>query len=180
MSHRLFTAIRPPASIRDALTDIMHSVDNARWQDDAQLHLTLRYIGDVEAHLADDLAEQLANVRFKPFELTVAGIGHFEDKAVPRAVWAALRPSEELERLQRKIEQVCQRAGLKPESRTYLPHITLARLNTSSGPIVDFMAGNSALALPAFTVEEFVLYESELHDDGSIYTPAVHYPAIRP
>src|SRR3546814_10503522 len=60
--HRLFVAIRPPAAIRKALLSIMGGVEGARWQSDDQLHLTLRFIGEVDRHRADDIAAALATV----------------------------------------------------------------------------------------------------------------------
>lgn len=177
MSHRLFVALRPPAPVRDALLDLMQGVENARWQDDDQLHLTLRYVGEVETHRADDLAEALGAIRFEPFALRIEGVGVFERKAVARLLWAGVAASDALARLQRKVERVCQSVGIEAEHRRFMPHVTLARLNQSSGPLGDFLAAHADLALPPWTVQEFALFESELRDEGSIYTPVVRYPA---
>lgn len=177
MSHRLFVGLRPPPSVRDRLTDLMEGVENARWQDDDQLHLTLRYVGDVETHQADDLAEALGSITFESFDLVIASSGYFERKGVLRTLWAGVKPSEPLVRLQRKVERACQDVGIEPEGRKFLPHITLARLNTTSGPSHAFLSATSRLSLEPWTVQEFVLFESELHLEGSIYTPIVRYPA---
>lgn len=177
MSHRLFAGLRPPVAVRSALLDLMQDIDNARWQDDNQLHLTLRYVGDVETHQADDLADALAGIPFEPFELCISSTGIFERKSIPRAVWAGVERSEPLERLHRKVERVCQQVGLPAESRKFIPHITLARLNMASGPVAEFLANTASFALPPWTVQEFVLFESELRPEGSIYTPIVRYPA---
>lgn len=177
MSHRLFFGIRPPAPIRDALTDIMSGIDNARWQDDDQLHLTLRYIGEVDAHTADDIAEAAAGLRFDPFELRIHGLGHFDRKGVPSSVWAAVEPSEPLERLQGKIERICQKSGCEAETRKFTPHVTLARLNSSSGPLTPFLAEHARLSLPAWQVDSFILYESFLRPQGSLYQQALSYQA---
>ena len=177
MSHRLFIALRPPQILRDALLDTMDGVDNARWQDDDQLHLTLRYIGETETHRADDLAEALGTIRFEPFELRIAGSGIFERKGVPRTLWAGVEKSEPLVRLQRRVERVCQSVGIEAEHRKFTPHVTLARLNTASGPVAPWLAQHGQLALAPWTVQEFALFESELHEEGSIYTPVIRYPA---
>ena len=177
MSHRLFVGLRPPSSVRDRLTDLMEGVENARWQDDDQLHLTLRYVGDVETHQADDLAEGLSSIIFESFDLVIASSGYFERKGILRALWAGVEPSEPLIRLQRKVECACQDVGIEPEGRKFLPHITLARLNTASGPAHSFLSETSRLRLEPWTVQEFLLFESELHPEGSIYTPIVRYPA---
>jgi len=88
MPHRLFVAIRPPAPVRDALIDAMEGVEGARWQDEAALHLTLRFVGEVETPGANDLAGQLSRIAWPPFELRVAGVGAFERKGSPHAIWA--------------------------------------------------------------------------------------------
>lgn len=177
MSHRLFVGLRPPPAQRDHLIDLMQGVDDARWQDDDQLHLTLRYVGDVETHQADDLAERLGSIDFEPFDIVIASTGFFERKGHIRALWAGVEQCEALIRLQRRVERACQAVGLEAEGRKFLPHITLARLNSASGPAQAFLTATSRLRLEPWTVQEFVLYESELHPEGSIYTPIVRYPA---
>ena len=123
------------------------------------------------------LADALASVPFEPFELCISTTGIFERKSIPRAVWAGVERSEPLERLHRKVERVCQQVGLPAESRKFIPHITLARLNMASGPVAEFLSNTASFALPPWTVQEFVLFESELRPEGSIYTPIVRYPA---
>jgi len=71
--HRLFVAIRPPEQIRELLLDAMDDSADFRWQDDEQLHLTLRFIGEVERPIADDHAAELARIHSAPFELRVTG-----------------------------------------------------------------------------------------------------------
>ena len=177
MSYRLFFAIRPPALIRDAIIDIGTGINNARWQDEDQLHLTLRYIGEVGAHLADDLAEAAALIRFDPFELHVAGCGHFERKGRPTSVWTGIAPSEPLIRLQRKLEQICVRCGIPAETRKLTPHITVARLNTSSESPAAFIARHAGHDLGSWTVDSYILYQSYLREQGSLYEPILTYPA---
>lgn len=85
--HRLFVALRPPNAIRGRLLGAMGGVPGARWQDDAQLHLTLRYIGEVEPHAAEDVALVLGSVRHAPVELRLDGCGVFDDsRGRPNAI----------------------------------------------------------------------------------------------
>lgn len=179
MSHRLFVAIRPPARIRDALLDTMDGVDGARWQDETQLHLTLRFVGEIERSMAEDMAEALGAVHAPAFDLAIVGTGAFERKGVPHTLWAGLTPSEPLVRLQRKIERVCQHIGLPAETRRFAPHITLARLNRASGPIAPFLAQHARLAAGPWRVEEFRLYESHLLSSGARHDPVASYPFDR-
>ncbi len=124
--HRLFVAIRPPEDICDLLIDAMDDSPEFRWQDEEQLHLTLRFIGEVDRPIADDLAAALSSVRAAPFPARINGVGRFEQRN-SGALWAGVEPKEPLAALAAKVERVCQSVGLEPERRAYHPHITLAR-----------------------------------------------------
>lgn len=177
--HRLFVAIRPPALIRDQLLDLMEGVPGARWQDEDQLHLTLRFIGEVDAHTADDLHAALGAVRYPKFELELNGLGTFERRGSPAALWAGVAPLEPLKELHNKVDQACQRAGLAPERRAYAPHITLARLGpTTTGPIESLMKTSSALASLPFAVDSFCLFESDLTQAGAVHSMVERYSLI--
>lgn len=172
---RLFVALRPPAPVRDMLLDTMDGVEGARWQDEEQLHLTLRFVGEVDPPHAEDLAGALGRVSASNFELAVNGVGHFEKRGRPTALWAKLAPSPALADFQRKIERVCQRVGFEPEHRKFTPHISLARLGRAAGAIGDWLAANSALHPEPWRADEFRLYESTLAAGGSRYEPVVSY-----
>jgi 2'-5' RNA ligase len=172
---RLFVAIRPPEPVRDALLDAMGGIDRARWQDDDQLHLTLAFIGDVGGSQTEDLIEALAEVESTPFEAEVSGIGHFERKGAPTAVWAGVPLTEALARLQRRVERACRRAGLATDRRAYRPHVTLARLPRSAGAIGGWLAEHGTLRAGPWEVTGFTLYESHLRSGGSLYRPLVDY-----
>lgn len=174
--HRLFIGLRPPLAIREQLLALMDNVENARWQDDDQLHLTLRFAGELEARQADDLAHELERVEMAPFPLTSRGVGHFERKGMPSILWAGVAPSEPLAILHRRVERACRRAGLEPEGRKFAPHITLARLNRSAGPIGGWLARHGTFATEEWTVEHMTLFESHLTPLGSEYQSVVRYP----
>ena len=176
--HRLFVALRPPPAIRALLCEAMSGVRHARWQGDDQLHITLRYIGEVDRPVAEDIALALGQVRAPAPQIAVAGVGAFDKSGRVDALWAGIAPHEELARLHKKIDQVLVRAGLDPERRAYLPHITLARLPRSAGidPAIDqWRARNAALTSPAFTCDAMVLYESHLGSDGPAYEPIARW-----
>ncbi|AKH41188.1 2'-5' RNA ligase [Altererythrobacter atlanticus] len=173
---RLFVAIRPPEIVRDVLHDAMEGIDAARWQSDEQLHLTLRFVGDVDVPLANDLAAELARVKAAPFPLQIKGVGHFEKKGRIHTAWAGVVAEPELLDLQRRVERACRTVGIAPETRKFTPHVTLARLNSSSGQIGDWLAAHGALEAQPFIVREMALYESTLGREGSHYQPVVTYP----
>ena len=179
MTHRLFFGIKPPAPVRHALLERQHGVVQARWQNEEQLHLTLQFLGDVEPPLADDLAHHASRLSFAPFEISEEGAGLFERKGVPRLLYARVRDCEPLASLQKKIARLVHDLGIATRERSFTPHITLARLNTSSGPVTSWLSQNAELCVRPWQVDSFILYESHLGATGSHYEPVSIYPAHR-
>jgi 2'-5' RNA ligase len=174
--HRLFAAIRPPQHIRAQLLAVMGGVSGARWQSDDQLHLTLRFIGEVEGHVAEDIAAALASVHHPRFEIALSRIGSFKRRGQLEVLWAGVTSHDELKPLHKKVDQACQRAGLRPEGRAYSPHITLARLKRGAGSISSFVETSCGLESQPFAVDNFCLYESQLTPEGAVYTIVERYP----
>ena len=172
---RLFVAIRPPKPVREQLLLLMTGVRGARWQDDSQLHLTLRFIGEVDHTHAEDIGLMLDSIRFPKFEIALEGVGMFERNGRRSALWAGIAMSDPLVRLQHKIENGLQRLGLEPEHRSFRPHITLARLNSGTGSTDDFLADHAALTGPVFPVDHFDLIESRLGPKGARYESLARY-----
>jgi 2'-5' RNA ligase len=158
--HRLFLAIRPPEPIRDRLLDLMSEAEGLRWQDAEQLHCTLRFVGEVDGDVAEDLASALTAVRFEPFAVRVEGVGRFEQRR-GGALWAGVAPREPLAALAAKIDRAYVAVGLEPERRAYHPHITLARWR-GAAPAQFFLERHANLASEPWRVDRFTLYESHL------------------
>jgi 2'-5' RNA ligase len=175
-SHRLFVALRPPHAIRAALIAAMHGISGARWQVDEQLHLTLRFIGEVDHHRAEDIAAALGALHGRAITARIAGVDLFEHRGRPHMIWAGVEPQDVIAALHRKVDQLLTRVGVAPETRAFVPHITLARLNHGSGPIAPFLALHSDLASEAFTFGHVTLYESAMGHGGSRYHPVARYP----
>ena len=173
--HRLFIAIRPPAAIRTQLLGLMGGIAGARWQDDDQLHLTLRFIGEVDRHLAADSAAVLGSVHHTPFDIALSGIGEFDRKGRRDALWAGVTPHDALTALHHRIDQALVRIGIAPETRAYLPHITLARFGRVGGEIDAFAASHGGLSSTPFTVTHFGLFESTLGGEGARYELVERY-----
>ncbi|MCD2314641.1 RNA 2',3'-cyclic phosphodiesterase [Sphingomonas sp. IC-11] len=177
--HRLFVALRPPPAIRDALADVMDGVPGARWQDDDQLHLTLRFIGPVDRPVAEDIAAALGGIHAAAVEATVSGVGRFGQRGRNEALWAGIAPQEPLAALHRKVDQAMVRVGLEPERRAYLPHITLARLprGVNAGLEVEaWLSRHAALTSGPFALHHLVLFESHLGRSGASYEPIARWP----
>jgi 2'-5' RNA ligase len=122
MFRRLFIGIRPPAHVREALIDTMEALEGARWQDNEQLHLTMRFVGEVEREAANDLAAALASIALPSFELELEGVSHFQRKGMPTAIWARVRLAPELERLRAKIDRAFDLAGLWRNTALHATH----------------------------------------------------------
>lgn len=178
-NHRLFIALAPPPAVADALLDMQEGVSGARWVDSDNFHLTLRFVGEVDRHVAADLEAALASLAFAPFALELSGVGHFDGNGRARAIWAGVAPSPELDELQHRVELACRRAGLAPETRKFAPHVTLARLNSGSGFIGDWLARNGACSPGTWPVDSFALFESDLTPNGPVYSELRRFPATR-
>lgn len=166
---RLFVALEIPEAIRQRLVLLQGGVPGARWQDTEQMHLTLRFVGEVDEDVGHDIDDALAMVRAPSFPLEIAGVGEFGGK-IPRALWAGVRPNEALLHLQRKIETALQRLGLPAEERKFSPHITLARLkNAPRAKVIEFLTHHALFASGPFPVDRFALFSSELGSNGSVY-----------
>ncbi len=177
--HRLFLAVRPPEAVRDLLLDTMEGLPALRWQEDEQLHLTLRFVGELERPLAEDLAAALATLRFEPFEVRVAGVGRFDHRQ-RGALWAGVEPRAPLAALAAKIERICVGTGLAAERRAFHPHVTLARWGRGADETLDrFLAAHAALRSEPFLIDVVTLYESQLGRGGANYTAIAQYPLDR-
>lgn len=174
--HRLFVAIRPPSAIRKMLLGAMGGISGARWQSEDQLHLTLRYIGEVDRHRAGDVHAALGAVHHPSFALALSGIGAFERRGLADSVWAGVTPHEPLRALHKKVDAALARVGVAPDERAYLPHVTLARLKRSSGPVGNLLESAGGLSSPAFAVDHFALFESDLTAEAAVYSIVERYP----
>lgn len=169
---RLFVAIDLPDPVKDDLTELCYGLRGVRWVKRDQLHLTLRFIGDVEDDLVDTLSDALAQVRAVPFTFQLQGVGQFPSRGAPRIIWAGVKAPPDLQRLQRQIESLLQPLGIEPEDRPFSPHITLARLKEAPAPesLRQFFERNIHFRTTAIPINRFVLYSSLLAPEGPTYT----------
>lgn len=174
--HRLFVAIEPPEPIKDQLLGLMEGVAGARWQSDSQLHLTLRFIGEVDGAQAEDAALALSAVRHPGFAVQLSGVGAFEKRGRADTLWVGVTPAAPLKTLHDKVDRALAGAGVAPDGRAYLPHITIARLNGGTGGIGPFMAAHGGVTSAPWPVTEIVLFESHLGRAGAHYEPVARYP----
>lgn len=173
---RLFVALALPDSVAETLVLLQGGVPGARWSRREQLHLTLRFIGEVDGRDAAAIHDALASIRAPRFSLELKGVGAFGGKN-PRALWAGVRDDIAVAHLQRKIESALQRIGLPAEERKFSAHITLARLRAAPHDrVITFLATHALYSSPPFDVNTFILYSSILTPNGSLYRPEHAYP----
>ena len=173
---RLFTALEIPRDAALSLSLLRGGLPGARWIDVENYHLTLRFIGDVEGHVADEIANALDRVRRPSFSLTLSGVGAFGQKK-PHAVWAGVSASPDLYALQGEIDRICQRLGLPADPRKFMPHVTLARLRNSSPlDVAHYLSARGNFSTLPFRVGRFVLMSSRDSVGGGPYIVEEAWP----
>lgn len=170
---RLFVALELPLAVRDGLLAGMGGVLGARWQSDDQLHLTLRFIGEVDRHRAADIDAALAMVNFRPFGLALGDIGSFDRRGRVDCLWVGVRPRDAVAALARQVDAALARVGIAPETRAFVPHITVARFGRTAGalngfPVIPLQGGD-------FPVTGFALWESRMGQGGADYSIVSRY-----
>jgi 2'-5' RNA ligase len=173
---RLFVALSVPGSIAQELMLWQGGVPGARWQSREQLHITLRFVGEVDGRDARAIDDALAGIETPAFTLQLHGVGQFGNKQ-PHTLWAAARKNEMLEHLARKVDTAIRRVGQPQDAHKFTPHVTLARLrNPELDKVREWLTDHALSTSTEFTVEAFCLYSSKLTSDGSIYRVEQEYP----
>ncbi len=176
---RLFTALEIPREAALSLSLLRGGLPGARWVDVENYHLTLRFIGDVDGRLADEIANALDRVERPAFSLTLSGVGAFGSKK-PHAVYAGVAPSAALVALQGEIERICQRLGVDADPRKFTPHVTLARLrNSSPADVAKYLSARGNFAAMPFRVDRFVLMSSRDSVGGGPYVVEEAWSLLR-
>lgn len=174
---RLFAALAMPTWVAEALAPRQTGVPGAAWRPAETLHVTLRFFGDVREDVARDLDAELCGVRAAPFEIMLQGAGAFGEGADLHAIWAGVTENAELRRLAAVCEATARRVGLKPDSRSYRPHLTLAYLRRPDPAVVAaWIQANNLLKSPPIPIGGFTLYSSLLTREGSQYRAEAEYP----
>lgn len=174
---RLFTGLEIPADVAFALSLKRGGLGGARWIDTENYHITLRFIGDVDGRVADEVSDGLDRLANSlAFDVRLSHLGAFGgDK--PRALYAAVEINQALMQLQSAQERVLQRIGLEPEGRKFTPHVTLARLRgTSALEVADFIAMAGRFEPLSFPIGRFVLFSSRDSVGGGPYLVEQAYP----
>jgi 2'-5' RNA ligase len=173
---RLFTAIEIPEPVRLRLSLLRGPVGGAKWVQPENMHITLRFAGDIDGRTADDIADLLADVNVPPFTATISGAGAFGGRD-PHVLWAGVEAGPELDALYRANERAARAAGLEPDARDFRPHVTLARMRRArQAEVARFLAENGDLRMEPFPVTRFVLLSARPGSGGPPYAIEAAYP----
>jgi len=169
---RLFAGLALPEAHRRQLRLIGGGIEGARWVEPENLHITVRFIGEVDEDVAEDIALALDAVKVAPFTVTLKGLGTFGHP--PHNLWAGVEddPKGALAALHASVESALVRQGLVPERRKYAPHVTLAWLKKGKVNMVRvarLLEDSGGLALPPFEARGLTLYRSHLTPAGAHY-----------
>ncbi|MBN2307849.1 MAG: RNA 2',3'-cyclic phosphodiesterase [Candidatus Hydrogenedentes bacterium] len=176
---RTFIAIELPDTARQALAKLSRRLQacpmRASWAKPENMHLTLRFLGDIEEPDVDTIREILAAAYAgaESFDLDVRGTGVFPNASKPSVVWAGVVPIEgPLKRVQAAAEEAACAIGLKPERRRFHPHVTLARIKepARSGSLAALLVREQAFDGGSFSVGSVSLFSSRLDAGGAVHT----------
>ena len=173
---RLFTAIEIPEAIRMHLALVRAPLAGAKWIEPENMHITLRFAGDIDGRTADEFVSFLAGVRARPFPVTIAGVGAFGGRD-PRVLWAGVEAGGPLDALHRANDRAARAAGLGPEGRAFKPHVTLARMRGGRlQAVARFLQENGGLHTQPFTATRFVLLSARPGSGGGPYVVEAEFP----
>jgi 2'-5' RNA ligase len=181
---RLFLAVELPQEVREHLLKVRQTLEGAlpkvSYTRGENLHLTLKFLGDVEPKRVDAITESLGHIKSPQFELFANAIECFPHRGPIKVITAALDGTlPPLRALVESIEQRCKFLGFEKEQRGFRPHVTFARAR----PVLSQRfrteleeATSNLWPGPSFSTTEFVQMESQLHPQGSIYKPLARFP----
>lgn len=171
MSKRLFIGLELPSATRETLAALDPRIRGLRWLPAEQLHLTMSFLGDVDAAGEARLKEALAQVRVPPFFLPVRGVGAFGGDR-PSVVWAGVgKGHPHLFALHPRIQDAVLHAGLEPDLKPFHPHITIGRAkNLRRAALLPFLRRHAETEFDLFQVTGFTLFSSQLSPEGATHT----------
>jgi RNA 2',3'-cyclic 3'-phosphodiesterase len=177
---RIFIGLELPVVIRDHLALLGGGVPGARWEQRDKLHLTLRFIGEIEGELLRALGLALERVTAPRLQLELASVGFFPPRGQPRSLWTGIADPTTLVELHRRIERALAPTGIAPDPRKFAPHVTLARLRDAPDDrVAAFLVHNSLFRSARFELGSFAMFSSVRTASGSKYRVERVYPLDR-
>lgn len=175
-----FVAVSLPPGLQKSLNSLLP--ENPGWKKvlPKQIHLTLRFIGSMSEPEVSKLTSELKKVEFRPFKLSLGEIGFFPKDESPRVIWMGIKEPEELNRLQKSVDDIVTEVTGKSSEYRFRPHITLARIKKSDISRQMILKKIKSLVMDqSFEVKRFHLIKSERDHRGPAYHNIQHYDALR-
>jgi 2'-5' RNA ligase len=180
---RAFIAVDLPGDVQECLSSISNQLKEQmgsvpiRWVSPENIHLTLKFLGDVSLNNISVLTEVLSieTAAIKPMVISVGGIGAYPKIRSPRVVWVGIEAPQEMYSLQRSIDTQLNRIGYAPDKRKFSPHLTLGRVSRNATPpevraIGDVLASQKIGYLGIARIQGIHLYRSDLKPSGAVYS----------
>jgi 2'-5' RNA ligase len=178
---RTFIAVELSADVRGRAARLMEKLKQTpakvRWIESRNLHLTLKFLGDVEAiEIPEVLARVQQAVReLESFDLTFYGVGAFPDASNPRTIWLGAREgSQAMIAMHQRVEDALAEMGFRKENRRFRPHVTIGRVRDTRNAkrdLKDLLAKYADYEGGISHVEELVVFSSQLQEGGPLYEP---------
>ena len=175
---RTFIAIPLPSESQGMLARLQDNLRtfkaDVRWTSIPSIHLTLKFLGEVDPGIVPRMAQELKAVMIseRGFPISLSGLGAFPNLRNPRVIWCGVHENAgKLASLHKAVDAACVRLGMLPEERDFKPHLTLGRVNgkTNLHPLLECIKIGSGLE-STFTVDHFNIYKSVLHPRGAVYS----------
>lgn len=172
---RLFSAIATPDEIAHELELFRGGLPEARWVDPADFHVTLGFFGEIDRHVADELAQALSEIDMPPVDLQLTGLGVFGAER-PHAIVALAERTPALLSLEAAHRAIMQRLGIGDQVRKYTPHVTLGRMRrVTAGEVAAWMSQQPAFRPLGWRADRFAVYSSRTSRGGGPYVAEVTF-----
>ncbi|EDY85217.1 2'-5' RNA ligase [Verrucomicrobiia bacterium DG1235] len=175
---RYFIAVDLPEEHRRELTGLRSSGKGFAWTRLERMHVTLRFIGELEGEQVERLVEGLAVVEVERFVLPLEGAGIFPARGRPRVLWVGVGSGHpRLFQLRQRIDDLLLKLGIEADVRSFHPHVTIARIRDGSSvnSATEWVKRRREFVGAPFRVEGFVLYASRLYSNGARYERVAEY-----
>jgi 2'-5' RNA ligase len=181
-TQRLFLALSLPEPVRNVIAALATPLHGIRWTPTEQLHVTLRFLGEIASEQTDVLIDRLAAVRVEPFLLPTEDVGAFPPKRSPRVLWVGTGSGHpRLHQLRQRVDDTLLALGLDVDLTSFHPHITVGRCSEDAAAGAgQWLRQHHAFAGPFFRVEAFDLFSSELRPSGATHQLVKSFPLATP
>ena len=174
---RLFIGLRFSEIITHGLKDLQGGVNGANWVTVDNLHLTLRFIGECDNSLVNDILLELTKLRSNCFNIQLNGVNHFKNKGRVKSLWVGVVENSNLVNLRIEIDRLLQKINIEPERKAFKPHVTLAKLkDIRLSDLAYFEQINNLYRSDQILIRHITIFQSMSVKGRSKYFPIVDIP----